>query len=178
MQRCERASDNRVFNCPPRMDDGRHFTDYRPRCMANFVLNNESLNSFEYRQYLINNADAIMKKNSIAAYNETACGACVEPYNMGTMLPEQSVQSCNKSTCKFNLNDQNGLGLGRDYGTTQESIAIKNAFLKNKENEQMYFKNNTNKCSTSSDDMAIFPYDGYKPEQFQRHAIPSGAPLF
>ena len=174
---CERASDNRVSNCPPRMDDGRHFTDYRPRCMANFTLNDESLNSFEYRQYLIKNADSIMKNNSIAAYKTNVCGPCVEPYNVGTMLPEQSIQVCNKNTCKFTLADQNGLGLGRQYGVSQESLDVKNAFLKNKENEQLYYKKFSNNCSTAADNLALFPFDGYNPDDFSRHAIPSGAPL-
>lgn len=175
---CERASDNRFNNCPPRMDDGRHFTDYRPRCMSNFVMNNEQLSSFEYRQYLIKNTDSIMRRNSIAAYKANACGPCVDPYNVGTMLPEQSIQSCNTSTCKFTLNEQNGLGLGRSYGSTQESLEMKDAFLRNKENEQLYFKKNRNCCSTPTDEMDTFPFDGYKPEEFSRHTIPSGAPIY
>ena len=32
---CYKASNNKYFNCPPRMDDGRHFTDYRSSCDTN-----------------------------------------------------------------------------------------------------------------------------------------------
>jgi hypothetical protein len=146
--------------------------------MTNFIMGNEPLNSFEFRQYLINNAENIMKDNSITSYKENMCGPCVDPYDQGTVLPDQYVQSCNKNTCKFVINDQNGLGLGRGYGVSQESTDIKNEFLKNKENEQLFYKQNTNCCSTPQDDKNVFPYDGYKPEEFQRSAIPSGAPFY
>lgn len=175
---CERSSDNRVFNCPPRMADGRHFTDYRPRCMSNFIMNNDSMNSYEYRQYLIHNADNIMKNNSIASYKDNMCGPCVDPYDQGTMLPEQYLQSCNKNTCKFVLNDQNGLGLGRQNMVSEESRAIKSEFLKNKENEQLYFKQNVNCCSTPSDDLNSLPFNGFEEGTFMRTAVPSGAPFF
>lgn len=172
---CERTSDNRVFSCPPRMADGRHFTDYRPRCMGNFTLNNDPLNSFEYRQYLIKNTDSIMKNNTINSYKQNTCGPCVDPYDQGTVLPDQYVQSCDKDTCKFVLNDQNGLGVGRGV----ESSSSKASFLKNKENEQMYFRNRA-PCVTQEDDVLAFPYGGYVTDNTisKRATIPSGAPLY
>ena len=30
MSSCYKTSNNKYAKCPPRMDDGRHFTDYRP----------------------------------------------------------------------------------------------------------------------------------------------------
>ena len=40
------------------MDDGRHFTDYRPRCDVNNLIinNNKIMNSYDYKNFLINNA--------------------------------------------------------------------------------------------------------------------------
>ena len=96
---CKKASDNKYNNCPPLMADGRMFTDYRPRCIANFAVaggaslpgNFDLPNSYEYRQYLIKNASDIMAKNRQMAYQNNACGPCTNPYNEGTMLPEQSM---------------------------------------------------------------------------------------
>ena len=35
---CYKTSDNKFFDCPPRMADGRHFTDYRPECYVNDLI--------------------------------------------------------------------------------------------------------------------------------------------
>ena len=29
---CYKTSNNKYSDCPPRMADGRHFTDFRPNC--------------------------------------------------------------------------------------------------------------------------------------------------
>lgn len=84
---------NHSISCPARMADGRAYTDYRPRCMTQYVMNNKAMSSFEQRQYLIRNADNIIHHNVAAAYTANACGPCVEPYDVGTMLPEHTYQS-------------------------------------------------------------------------------------
>ena len=38
MNSCYKTSNNKYFKCPPRMDDGRHFTDYRPNCHVNNLV--------------------------------------------------------------------------------------------------------------------------------------------
>ena len=38
MSTCYKTSDNKFMDCPPRMADGRHFTDYRPNCHTNNLL--------------------------------------------------------------------------------------------------------------------------------------------
>ena len=35
---CDKTSNNKFFNCPPRMSDGRHFTDYRPSIYVNDLV--------------------------------------------------------------------------------------------------------------------------------------------
>ena len=56
---CSKTSNNKFFGCPPRMDDARHFTDYRPNCHLNNTLkaNNKTFNSFQYRMFLTHNAN-------------------------------------------------------------------------------------------------------------------------
>ena len=40
MSRCH-PSNNKYFDCPPRMSDGRNFTDYRPSCDVNNAYLNQ-----------------------------------------------------------------------------------------------------------------------------------------
>ena len=60
---CERKPTN--TGCPVyNMDDGRHFTDYRPICHLNnlITVNNNLKNSFEYRMHLTKNAEKLMRE--------------------------------------------------------------------------------------------------------------------
>lgn len=173
---CARVSDNKNFNCPPKMADGRHYTDYRPRCLINYLSpNDQPLNSYEYRQFLINNAEKIMYQNMNNAYKLNACGPCEDPYNVGTMLPEQNMVSCDASTCKMFQNDQNGLGVGRQYQPVDVKSVFQQKFLADKELEQKYFKNTLNCCSTPVDDLNYFPLDmNAENGQGSRFAMPSG----
>jgi hypothetical protein len=158
------------------MEDGRHFTDYRPKCLTSYVSPNDMpLNSYEYRQYLIHNADQLMKGSRLDAYNNNMCGPCVEPYDIGTMLPEQALVMCDTNTCRTIDNDPNGLGTGRQFNT-QANNKPRNEFLKAKQNEQVFMRQNINCCSTAEDDIKYFPYDkaqngtGTAP----RFAVPGG----
>jgi hypothetical protein len=67
---------NRVENemtdntCPVWMADGRSFGDivYQPRCDQQYKSTLNKFNSsFDYRQYLIQNAEQLMKENSKVA---------------------------------------------------------------------------------------------------------------
>ena len=109
---CYRTTNNKHFNCPPRMDDARHFTDYRPNCHINNLVraNNAIMNSHEYRMFLTRNANKLIDLNRGYATEKNSCGPCTN-----TMLPEQSVQSCNAKSCSTGINNKNGLGLGRNY---------------------------------------------------------------
>ncbi len=114
---CRHASDNKFFSCPPRMADGRHFTDYRPNCDLNISLNKKTLNSNEMRNWLVRNATNVMNKNNHMAMNKNGCGDC-KASNIGTMLPEQTLVSCDNRSCRYTVKDVNGLGRGRVYAET------------------------------------------------------------
>jgi hypothetical protein len=66
-------------------------------------------NSFDYRYFLIKNAQSI--ENSIIQQLEQAvkCNDC----NAQTVLPVQTIQNCNQGKCTISLNDPGGLGLDR-----------------------------------------------------------------
>ena len=177
---CTRSSDNKHFNCPPHMADGRHFTDYRPRCLINLAtttVENNTMNSYEFRQYLVHNADNIMRQNKIAVYQENLCGPCMDPYDIGTMLPEQTIVECNANTCKTFTNDPNGLGVGRQYVTSDNKQAMdhRTGFLQGKQKEQEWMKQKLNCCTSGIDDLQYFPYDNVVDADFGRATLPSGA---
>lgn len=114
---CYKTTNNKFFNCPPRMSDGRHFTDYRPSCDVNnlIISNNGTVSNFDYRMFLIENAEKLMDINRMYTVEKNSCGPCKEPYNEGTMLPEKTVVKCDGNTCKNSVNVLNGLGQGRKY---------------------------------------------------------------
>ena len=70
MSACYRTGNNKYFNAPPLMSDGRHFTDYRSSCVANsmFYTNKKLTNSFDYRNYLTQNAKNIIKRDRQVNY--------------------------------------------------------------------------------------------------------------
>ena len=106
-------------SCTFRMQDGRMFTDYRPRCTIHYQMKNETnmKNSYDTRQFLIENASKLMKVNQNIASENTACDSCFAPSDVGTMLPERYVTTCNKKTCNTIEKNPNGLGTGRNMGT-------------------------------------------------------------
>lgn len=181
---CTKSSNNKFSSCPPRMSDGRMFTDYRPRCIANFAVTGGDLegnydlpNSYEYRQFLINNADNIMSKNRQNAYNNNACGPCTNPYNEGTMLNEQNTVKCDANKCSFYSNDVLGLGTGRQYESSNSSAsAAQIRFIKTKEEEQKKLEKQENCCWKKDDDMNYFSYDYKISGNNERAQVPSGAP--
>lgn len=65
-------------HCPPRMDDGRHFTDYRSACFSNSLFRHENKIhcSHDYRSFLTHNALSLMKKSSSVAWKQNGCGPC------------------------------------------------------------------------------------------------------
>ena len=108
MSVCDKTSNNKYFNCPPRMNDGRQFTDYRPNCYVNNLLRytNRTMSSYEYRQFLINNGSELMKINNMYASEKTSCGPCnTEPIN------NETVCAYNQHNGNCIVNDRSGVGI-------------------------------------------------------------------
>lgn len=75
---CYNGSNNIHFNFPPFMNDGRNYSTYQPGAALDDIIKkkeNITTNS-NYRRYLQQNADSIIKNNQLNACNE--CGTC--PY--------------------------------------------------------------------------------------------------
>ena len=62
---CYRSSNNKFFNSPSRMADGRLFTDYRPNYELNRYIEEENKikNTHDYRLFLERNGEKIATKN-------------------------------------------------------------------------------------------------------------------
>lgn len=176
-EECSRVSNNKFFNCPPRMADGRHFTDYRPRCFGQYLIKVDGGNipsSYDYRMYLTRNAGDIMKKNAFDAYSTNKCGPCMEPYDEGTMMPERQKQECNSRTCTFDIDNPSGLGLGRQFYDRKMEEQFRKEFIAEKEKENQYFKNTANCCTSPAEDMMYYPIDGMVKNNYERYSTPGG----
>ena len=105
--------------CPMRMNDGRAFTDYRPRCLVNNDLisklsQKKVINSsYESRMYLQRNAEEIIEQQKKESVDKLLCGSCDAKIN--TMLPERYVVSCDSVSCQRKEVNPDGLGDGRKY---------------------------------------------------------------
>ena len=105
---CNKTSNNKFFGCPARMDDGRHFTDYRPISYVNDLVrySNKVASSYNYRQFLIANANNIMKLNSKYAVLKNANDQC-----SARPIPFETVAKVNQNTIKYVPSNANGVGI-------------------------------------------------------------------
>jgi hypothetical protein len=71
---CYAGSNNIYLDFPPIMNDGRNFANWQPGAVINETIRKEAhiKSNWDYRQYLSQNADAIIKYNQMSA-----CGECV-----------------------------------------------------------------------------------------------------
>ena len=84
---CNGASNNIHFDSPPLMNDGRNFASWQPGAIINEnIRQQQNINSnWDYRKYLIENADTIMETNKLNACNN--CCACPGIYNTNQAIP-------------------------------------------------------------------------------------------
>ena len=105
---CNKTSNNKYFNCPARMDDGRSFTDYRPSSDVEDMIrySNNTMSSYEYRQFLIHNADKIMNVNNNYTKDKMACTDC-----NAKQMPFTTVCDVNDQYSRCKTVNPNGVGL-------------------------------------------------------------------
>lgn len=175
---CTKVTNNKYFNCPPRMSDGRNFTDYKPNhCDLNSIRkyefkNTQPATSYDLRQFFIHNATGLMELNRKKAFEKNMCGPCVHsdsiPAAQGTMLPVQTLISCDQNICQVKLNNKRGLGQGRQYFTNGQGVQdeFDNATVSG---------NKEDCCATKFDDMQYYPLTGDISSDYGRYASPSGA---
>lgn len=109
---CDKVSNNKYFNCPARMDDGRQFTDYRSSDYVNNIIRMTSgtMSSYDYRQYLINNANELMKENREHAVKKNGCPSC-------NAKDVPFLRECNSTLTNMECKKLNPNGVGTMYGS-------------------------------------------------------------
>lgn len=105
-----KVTDNVEFDFPARMADGRQFTDYRQNCLLNNNIS-QGKGSWEYRSFLTQNATQLQQSMMQEQEALTACTSCSD----NTVMPVKTVQNCTPTGCNYQMNDPNGVGLGRKY---------------------------------------------------------------
>jgi hypothetical protein len=117
MDLCYKTSDNKYSFLPPKMSDGRHFTDYRSNCEINNLLisNNKVHNSHDYKKFLLDNSQKLRELNWNYACQKNCYKKCVNPVD----IPFKNEFKCNKEICKKSLVNKNGIGLRINSGSTK-----------------------------------------------------------
>lgn len=75
---CYSGSNNIHFDLPPIMTDGRNYASWQPGAVVNKKIREQAniKTNWQYRKYLTDNADAIIKYNQTEACNQTSmCNA-------------------------------------------------------------------------------------------------------
>ena len=122
---CYAGSNNIHLDFPAIMHDGRNYADWQPGSVINERIKQEAniKSNWEYRRYLCNNADAIIKVNQMSA-----CGdCCANTAQYGAQAPAQeqtaSQQTANNSPYLFKSCIDNARPLG------YENSDLKNMYL-------------------------------------------------
>lgn len=104
------------MTCPALMSDGRLFTDYRPRCGAISGMLDKNMSSYDYRQYMITNAEQLMQESRGQAISRSSCETCdVGSVEKRCKMSEEQITTCTSQNCTIGTVDVNGLGRGRNY---------------------------------------------------------------
>ena len=97
---CYSGSNNIHFDFPPIMSDGRNFATWQPGAIVNeeIKVRENIKTNWQYRQYLTNNADSIIKYNQLAACDQ--CCSCPAKYGDGKEISNSPFlyKSCTEST--------------------------------------------------------------------------------
>lgn len=101
---CYAGSNNIHLDFPAIMNDGRNYADWQPGAVINERLRKEAniKSNWDYRKYLCNNADTIIKYNQLSACGD--CCANTAQYGTGHPVTNNTpylYKSCLDNTFKF-----------------------------------------------------------------------------
>jgi len=119
---CYTGSNNIHFNFPPIMADGRNFASWQPGAVINEKIRQETgiKSNWQYRKYLMENADQIIKYNQL--------GACEQ--SSGGVVNYGGEEKLNGSPFLYIENSQTQAGqtqAGQPFG--YENSDLKNSYL-------------------------------------------------
>ena len=109
---CFTTIDPNTPTYPAIMEDGRMFTDYRPRCLQYPLKMTGQFGEHDGRQKMIHSADELMEdaKNLLQKKAAPVSGSCVD-----TMVPELYKRVCTWRGCETISGHYAGIGTGRIY---------------------------------------------------------------
>ena len=116
---CNKTSNNKYFECPARMDDGRLFTDYRASSTVDNMIrySNNVMSSYEYRQFLIHNASNIMTVNTQYTNDKVGCSnSSAQP------IPFETDCVINSQFSKCAPTNSNGVGINNIVQSQDKKI--------------------------------------------------------
>ena len=100
---CYSGSNNIHFDFPPIMSDGRNFATWQPGNVISERIREEAniKTNWNYRKYLTENADQIIKHNQLSACDE--CCACPARYGDNQQIPNTPYlyKSCSETSKPF-----------------------------------------------------------------------------
>jgi hypothetical protein len=98
---CYKASNNIHAGFPAMMSEGNLYTDYDSACKMNNVLKKKVgiQSNYQYRQWLINNANSVMQSNTVASCAQ--CCGCMESFNSVPNSNKYLFKSCADKTQPF-----------------------------------------------------------------------------
>ena len=98
---CYNASNNIHSGFPALMSEGNLYTDYNSACKMNNNLKQEAgiKSNYQYRQWLIKNANSVMNANQIAACAQ--CCGCMENFTPRPPSQKYLFKSCSDKTQPF-----------------------------------------------------------------------------
>jgi len=126
---CYSGSNNIHFDSPPIMNDGRNFSKWQPAAVINNEIRaSENIKTnWNYRNYLVNNAEKIIGYNQKEACNE--CSSCPPQYSDPNLTPLQVDELNNSKNSPFLYSSSSDNSAPFGY----ESSNLKNIYLKDHE---------------------------------------------
>jgi hypothetical protein len=121
---CMRTTDNRTA-CPPRMADGRAFTDYRSRGASMPASLSATYGNEQARLWLMSNGESLIANARQSSLHKNSCNSCNAATMVnGDVVPEAATQICTAEACGVaTLRVPGGMGLGRRYTTDRMDTA-------------------------------------------------------
>ena len=112
---CYSGSNNIHFDFPPIMSDGRNYATWQPGAVINANIRKEQgiKTNWQYRKYLIHNADNIIKHNQMSACDQ-CCTCPIFSNNINVLSPTTPYlyKSCTDSTQPYGYENSD---LKREY---------------------------------------------------------------
>ncbi len=126
---CYSGSNNIHFDSPPIMNDGRNFSKWQPAAvMNNEIRASENIKTnWNYRNYLVNNAEKIIGYNQREACDE--CSSCPPQYSDPNLTPLHVNELNNSKNTPFLYTSSSDNSAPFGY----ESSNLKNIYLKDHE---------------------------------------------